>query len=431
MSCYANEKTEPGSESVLVDMLYDLGAVPFVKTNTPTGMMMMETDNHVFGPTLNPHKATLSAGGSSGGEGALLALFGSPLGIGTDIGGSIRIPGAFCNLYALKPSLGRYPTFGTRSGIPGQEFINSVNGPMSRTLDTLWLYSCAILSDRPEASPWTKDPKCIPIPWNSRPHLKIAGRPKLRFGMMPACDGLVTAHPPVQRALEQTRAALEAAGHEVVDWLPLEHVDMIKCLIAGFLDFGGPALLPQLRIHNEPIFPSMDGYRTAYEKLKAGIGAPLLGPDEMRAQNMTRNQLAKRFIKRWEATATASKDEGPIDGLIAPVSPWAAVRLGFTNSAVGRTYFGYTAFANLLDLPSCTFPVTEGDRELDKRREDFKPCGGPDSIDAAIQADFDPEVYHGAPVGLQLIGERLCEEKVLVLVTAIRDCLNKRDGGKR
>ena len=102
MSCYANESTS--EESLLVGILANLGAVFYVKTTTPTAMMMMETVSNVWGETRNAYHSGTTSGGSSGGEGVLLAMRGSPLGVGTDIGGSIRIPSAFNFLYGLKPS---------------------------------------------------------------------------------------------------------------------------------------------------------------------------------------------------------------------------------------------------------------------------------------------------------------------------------------
>jgi amidase len=72
--------------STLVDILQDAGAVLYVKTNVPTAMMIAETVNNVFGRTLNPLNRSLTSGGSSGGESALIAFSGSPLGVGTDIG---------------------------------------------------------------------------------------------------------------------------------------------------------------------------------------------------------------------------------------------------------------------------------------------------------------------------------------------------------
>ena len=104
MACYANEPTKPNEETVLVGILARLGAVFYVKTTTPTAMMMMETISNVWGETNGAYHSGTSSGGSSGGEGVLLAMRGSPLGVGTDIGGSIRIPSAFNGLYGLKPT---------------------------------------------------------------------------------------------------------------------------------------------------------------------------------------------------------------------------------------------------------------------------------------------------------------------------------------
>jgi amidase len=101
---YANEFTKPEEQTVLVGILAELGAVFYVKTNIPTAMMMMETINNVWGETNGAYHSGTSPGGSSGGEGAILAMRGSPLGVGTDIGGSIRIPSAFNGLYGLKPT---------------------------------------------------------------------------------------------------------------------------------------------------------------------------------------------------------------------------------------------------------------------------------------------------------------------------------------
>jgi amidase len=104
MAYYANKATQPQDETLLVSILAKLGAVFYVKTTTPTAMMMMETISNVWGETNNAYHSDVSSGGSSGGEGALLAMKGSPLGIGTDIGGSIRIPSAFNSLFGLKPT---------------------------------------------------------------------------------------------------------------------------------------------------------------------------------------------------------------------------------------------------------------------------------------------------------------------------------------
>ena len=214
IACYANETTNPDQETLLVQTLRELGAVLFCKTNIPVAMMMMETVNNIWGETRNPYNTALSPGGSSGGEAALLAMRGSPLGIGTDIGGSIRIPSAWCHLYGLKPSFGRFPVWGTKSGIPGQDFIYANNGPMARDLEALQFYCENVLSE--EVAIWTKDPKCLPMPWR-RAVIQPRGR-KLRFAFVGGNDGIVTCHPPIERALNMTRKALEDSGHDIIDW---------------------------------------------------------------------------------------------------------------------------------------------------------------------------------------------------------------------
>ena len=179
----------------------------------------METDNHVWGETRSPIHTGTSAGGSSGGEAALLAMTGSALGIGTDIAGSVRIPAAWTHLYGLRPSAGRFPTWKIRPAIPGQDYVQSSNGPMARHLKTLQLYCSSMLSD--ETKVWNLDPKCLPMPW--RKNVIQPPDRRLRLGILGNNDGLVTCHPPVERALEEIRKALTDAGHEVIDWL-VRHV---------------------------------------------------------------------------------------------------------------------------------------------------------------------------------------------------------------
>lgn len=97
-------------ESEMVQELRDLGAVLYCKTSVPHTLMSGETVNNIIGYTWNPKNRNLSSGGSSGGEGALIGAGGSPVGFGTDIGGSIRIPAAFNGLYAFGPLLAGFLT---------------------------------------------------------------------------------------------------------------------------------------------------------------------------------------------------------------------------------------------------------------------------------------------------------------------------------
>ncbi|EHK97700.1 putative Acetamidase [Glarea lozoyensis 74030] len=239
---------------------------------------------------------------------------GSPLGVGTDIGGSIRIPSAFNGLYGLKPT-------------------GTINPP-------------------------------------SR---------KLRFGIISDNDGEISAHPPIVRGLAMTKKALEKAGHEVFEWSPNNHPEMVREMNNSFYTLGGAAILGLTKEHDEPVFGSMKSYERAYEQGEHGT----LGPTKLREMITARNGFQKEYLDRWNATAE--------DG----------------NQIMD-------------DYPACTFPVTFTDKDVDKVRTDWKPLN---KKDEALQADYDPEFYHGTPVALQCVGRRLEDEKVLDMVEIIANAL--------
>jgi Asp-tRNA(Asn)/Glu-tRNA(Gln) amidotransferase A subunit family amidase len=124
-------------DGVIVKVLKDAGAVPFVKTNVPQTLLAFECGNPVFGVTRNPYNGERTCGGSSGGEAALLASDASPIGIGSDVGGSLRIPAHFSGCFGLKPCLGRFPGSGVMPPNPGFDAIKSTLGPMGRSVDDL------------------------------------------------------------------------------------------------------------------------------------------------------------------------------------------------------------------------------------------------------------------------------------------------------
>jgi amidase len=171
--------------------------------------------------TLNPRNRNLTPGGSSGGEAALIAFNGSPLGVGTDIGGSLRIPGACSGIFSLRPSFGRFPHFDTKSGMAGQEAVISVNGPMARDLEGIKLFTKSVV----DSEPWWMDPKCVAIPWR-----EIEAEKKMKIGVL-WNDGMVMPTPPVKRALKSTVEKLRAAGHEIVDWEAEGHAQANDILV--------------------------------------------------------------------------------------------------------------------------------------------------------------------------------------------------------
>lgn len=418
MSNWANKATD--KEQIIVTILRELGAVFYVKTNTPTALKMAETINHVWGETRNALHKHLTPGGSSGGEGSLISFKGSPLGVGTDIGGSIRIPAAQGFQYGLKPSVARFPAYGGRVGVTGQEFLVPVSGPMARSLKSLQIYSEALLS----AAPWTRDHKCVPVPWR-KSVIQPPGR-KLRFGLLTGNnDGSIHCHPPVERALDLTISKLKAAGHTIIPWKPKHHDVINRNLGAALSKLGGAAMMNDIKPHGEPIFGAMRAYEAAAE-------AEELRVTQIREMIVERDDLQQEYL---EYMMTGAPDGQPVDGIIMATAPHAAPRLqglqadqyiGYTGlwNYLGESYplFGRNELIVIPDFSVCTFPVLFADKTHDKPRDakSFSPFS---DLDARIQADYDAEFYHGAPVGLQCVGKRFEEEKVLEMTGVIEQVL--------
>ncbi|NXW81488.1 VDHAP protein, partial [Alopecoenas beccarii] len=154
-------------DSVIVQVLKSQGAIPFVKTNIPQTMINYDCSNLIFGQTLNPLNHQKSPGGSSGGEGALIAGGGSILGIGSDVAGSIRLPSSFCGLCGLKPTGNRI----SPSACSDKTFVLAVTGmlgPIARDVDSLLLCMKALLCEEM----FQLDPTVPPIPFNEEVRLR-------------------------------------------------------------------------------------------------------------------------------------------------------------------------------------------------------------------------------------------------------------------
>ncbi|CAF3762672.1 unnamed protein product, partial [Rotaria magnacalcarata] len=150
-------------DAIILKILYEAGAIFYVRTTEPQSLMQLECNSPIYGITFNPFNRNLTSGGSTGGEGALLGLKGSVMGIGTDIGGSIRSPAANNGLYGLKPTTFRLPREGLKVTQAGREGIIGVLGPLVRAREDIHLFMKTIL----DTEPWLRDPSLVPIPWRS------------------------------------------------------------------------------------------------------------------------------------------------------------------------------------------------------------------------------------------------------------------------
>ncbi len=217
----------PAIDSVTVERMKAAGAIPLGRTNMPEFGLRVSTDNAFRGLTRNPWHHDRTAGGSSGGEGSAIASGMSPLGLGNDIGGSIRNPALCCGAVGLKPTPGRVPAMSVipplDPGISGQ--LMSVEGPLARTVADLRV-AIGIM-----AGAHSRDVRSVPAPLSGPPA-------EPRAGIVRHIPG-VELDPGARAAIDAAESALLDAGWEVepVDPPELERVaDLWKHLLA--FDFG-------------------------------------------------------------------------------------------------------------------------------------------------------------------------------------------------
>lgn len=214
-------------DAVLVTLLKEAGAIPLVRSNVPQLLMLPESDNGIYGNAVNPYNPGFTPGGSSGGEGAVIASRCAPVGVGTDIGGSIRIPSNFCGIYGFKPTSTRVSYKGCveprEGGFDGQTTIPSACGPMGRCVDDLVLMMRAWGCGGGGSGDGMRreDARYAGRPFDMGVYAPPAPR-RLRIGVMHS-DGFFTPARAVTRAVEEAADALRAAGHEVVPWEPGAH----------------------------------------------------------------------------------------------------------------------------------------------------------------------------------------------------------------
>lgn len=151
----------PTTDATVVARLRAAGAILLGKTNCPPNGSGSDAENAIFGRTLNPHAPDRTAGGSSGGEAALIAAGGSPLGLGSDVRGGLRVPAHYCGIASLKPTTGRVPNTGAYNQPGGLTDPRSQCGPLARTVGDLALLLPII------AGVDHLDAGVVPMPWRN------------------------------------------------------------------------------------------------------------------------------------------------------------------------------------------------------------------------------------------------------------------------
>ncbi|KAH6642502.1 amidase signature domain-containing protein [Boeremia exigua] len=380
------------SNSAVVQILFDAGAVFYVKTNIPQTMMTADSHNYIFGRTLNPHNLTMTAGGSTGGEAALLAMKGSVLGVATDIAGSNRIPALCCGISSIKPSSSRVPFAGGvppgRVGSPGQ--ILPVIGPCGRSIRDYELFLRTVITSQP----WKLDPMALNIPWRT-PDARLRDK-KLRFGLI---RGIASRplHPPIARALHSAVTNLEAAGHAVVlldEKIGDMYTDVQLAWQYFMLDPSGTAF-KHLKASGEDLIPSLK----------------ISGWPELKDWQPTLDAL-------WDMNVQRASVLGKYQSLFVSEDLDAILMPGYQTVAPKHDTYGlpiYTALANLLDYPAGILPYGKADKIADAK---FVEKG------VVYEPTYDPEVSEGMPAHIQIVGKPLMDEELLDVMKTVEAVLS-------
>jgi fatty acid amide hydrolase len=403
----------------VVQELRDVGAVILGRTNVSQLLLFHESRNAVFGQTANPWSAVHTPGGSSGGEAAAIAAGMSPLGIGTDIGGSIRVPAHFSGIAGLKPSLDRWTNLGSNSALAGQEVIRSQIGPMARTSRDVALLMRAFDPRRMSRL----DPRVPPLPFGRVEDVDIAS---LRVGIL-VDDGLVPPSAALERAVRRAANAFKDRGATIVPFTPPNAEAAIYSYIAALSSDGGESAKRILR--GETMDPALRSLRvaasmpTAARKVAARV-ARLAG--EMRLARMLEAAGEKRVADLWALTneirayrieVLRTMEASKVDLIVCPPHATPALPHGF-SSDFALAGSGSMLW-NLVQFPAGVVPVTsvradETRREIVRDRFERRAA----EVDRASA---------GLPVGVQIVGRPWADEVVLAGMIAVEDSVRSDD----
>jgi Asp-tRNA(Asn)/Glu-tRNA(Gln) amidotransferase A subunit family amidase len=354
----------PKQDAPLVSRLKAAGAILLGNTNTPEFLMAYESDNLLTGKTSNPWDLTHSSGGSSGGEAAAIASGCSAGGVGSDGGGSIRVPAHFCGICGLKPTPGRVPATGHFPPGAGAFSWIGVVGPMARTIaDVRALFEVM-------AGPDAGDALSAPVPLRAYREGELRG---MRIGILES-NALGVATPETRAAVERAAKSLADRGFNVE---PFRLNGLDRALDLWWFFFGpviGNLLRHSVAGHEDQVSPMLREYLPY-----ATSGDPI-----------TLNQFTKACADRDLLRAEILRQMQNTTVLLSPVSTNPAFRHGQGNYLPGTGYrdtMRFSQWLNLTGFPGASVPVTVSNE--------------------------------GLPIGVQVIGRPFEDELVLAVAEAI------------
>lgn len=357
----------PTQDAPLVARLRNAGAIVLGVTNTPELLMAWETDNLLYGRTNSPWDLERTAGGSSGGEAAAIASGMSAGGVGSDGGGSIRVPAHFSGICGLKPTPGRIPATGHFPASGGPFALIGVVGPMARTVaDVRALFE---VMQGPDDGDTCAAP--VPVRWPSVDEAR-----ELRVGYFED-DGRTPVTRETRIAIRTAAEVLRSAGFEVEAFRPegLEEARMLWKKF--FVSAGGMLIRPMFQGREADLSPMLKQF------LEWSAAEPLLTADSLLDAWVRRDAIRADFL--------AQMRKYPI--LLCPAAAIPAFRHGERSWKLdGKTVeyldaWSYTEWFNLLGNPAAVVPASHS--------------------------------AEGLPIGVQIVGRPWGEEQVLVVAAAL------------
>lgn len=348
LRCEAGSRLRAGfvahEDAPLVQRIKNAGAIILGTTNAPELLMAWETDNVLYGPTNNPWDLSYTAGGSSGGEAAAIASGMSAGGVGSDGGGSIRVPAHFCGICGLKPTPGRIPSTGHFPVSAGPFALIGVVGPMARTVADLRILFEVMQG--PDAGDTCSAP--VPVRWPNADEIR-----KLRVAFFED-DGRTPVTPETRVAVRAAVQALHDAGLEVENFRPSGLGEARELWRKYFVSAGGMLLRPQFRGRESEMSPIMKDF------LQLAAAEPELNAETMLDAWVQRDLLRARFM--------AEMERHPI--LLCPAAAIPAFKHGERSWLIeGKRVeyldaWSYTEFFNLLGNPAAVAPVGRSSQGL-------------------------------------------------------------------
>jgi fatty acid amide hydrolase len=400
----------------LVQRLRRSGAIVLGKTNVSQLLIYHESDNPVYGRTNNPWDPGRTPGGSSGGEAAIISAGGSPLGLGGDFGGSIRIPAHFSGLHGLLPTAGRLTGLDTPAEVfgRGQETIVPQPGPLARTVEDLALAMGVLAAPGLEAI----DPGVPPVPWPDWKGVPLGG---LRLAAY-ADDGFFRPAPAVGRAVREAAEALRTLGAQVEDWTP-PGVGEAMCIFLGIASADGGVGFRHTLGKNKRDRRVTGLLRAAGLPNRARPAvAGLLGRVGQRRMAGVVGSMGRRSAAGYwrlveeradlRARFLAELDAGRYDAIVCPPHALPALPHGASEYLLGAS--SYSLPYNVLGMPAGVVAATRVRAGEESKR--------PRSRDIAERtARRTEEGSAGLPVGVQVVARHWREDVALAVMAALEE----------